>query len=118
MKKRAAIGISIAIVATIAMLPLGAHAIQNIFTDFGKVTDIAYGNTNIDKVVYQDTIIWERCIPQTRFDYTGNYQVFTAECAGDYKIETWGASGSWGLGDGAPVQAPGEGGYADWRLVG
>jgi uncharacterized protein (TIGR02145 family) len=58
-RKRTIISV-IAIVAALVIAPIGVHAVQNIFTGFGQITDIQFGGANIDKVVYQGETIWER----------------------------------------------------------
>lgn len=54
------VGIILASTAIIALLPLGVHAVQNIFTSFEQITDIQFAGQNIDQIVYQGEIIWER----------------------------------------------------------
>jgi uncharacterized protein (TIGR02145 family) len=58
-RKRTIISV-ITIAAALVIAPVGVHAVQNIFTGFGQITDIQFGGANIDKVVYQGETIWER----------------------------------------------------------
>lgn len=85
-RNRFIIGLVLTVVAVIG-LPLGVSAVQNIFTGFGQVTDIKYAGTNIDQVVYQGKVIWDRT---QRFNFTGSVQTFTAANAGYYRVELWG----------------------------
>lgn len=92
-RKRFGIGVLLSL-AIIIGLPFGVYAVQNIFTGFGYVKDIQYGGANIDQVVYQGEVVWERCdLQPRRFNYTGAVQAFAAACGGNYQIELWGASG-------------------------
>lgn len=59
-KRRLTLLIPILAIAILPSIPLGVHAVQNIFTGLEQITDIQYGGTNIDQIVYQGTTIWER----------------------------------------------------------
>ena len=49
-----------------------------------------------------------------KFNFTGNYQTFTAQYAGTYKVELWGAQG--GSGQGFNYKIGGYGGYTSGNL--
>ncbi|MBQ6449616.1 hypothetical protein IJJ08_01800 [bacterium] len=51
-------------------------------------------------------------VKTTTFDYTGNYQTFTAPATGTYVVELWGASGGPAYVVTAPLAVQNEGGYA------
>ena len=66
------------------------------------------GKVNIEKKCNYE-------IGQTfEFDYTGNEQVFVPECKGKYILETWGASGGYGICSGSLSSSVklGYGGYS------
>ncbi|MBQ7820476.1 MAG: hypothetical protein IJ341_12380, partial [Bacteroidales bacterium] len=51
------------------------------------------------------------------FGYTGNEQIFTAPCEGEYSLEIWGAQGGQALCNGSVCGTPGYGGYSYGQIT-
>ena len=89
----------------------------------GLVTSKASGNTVITtktidgEFTASSTLTVNVAFTTATLSYNGNYQVFTAQTTGTYKLELWGASGSAGKQGGYDYGIGGNGGYATGNIT-
>lgn len=62
--------------------PEGTYEIEYLLAFDGQVVHKTYRNVNVINL-------------DVEFDYTGDYQIFTAKKTGQYKLEVWGAEGGY-----------------------
>ena len=75
--------------------PEGTYEIEYLLAFDGQVVHKTYRNVNVINL-------------DVEFDYTGDYQIFTAKKTGQYKLEVWGAEGGYR----SSTSYSGKGGYS------